>query len=141
MKVQPYLFFEGRCEEALQFYRSAIGAEIGMLMRFRESPKPSKMPLPSGSDDKIMHADFKVGGTQLLTSDGLCSGKSRLAGTSLALEAAAAASAERLFKALVEGGDVQLPIGKTFFSPAFGAITDRFGLTWMVMAAPSDATS
>lgn len=134
MKVQPYLFFEGRCEEALAFYQQAIGAQVGQLMRYGDSPDPPPPGMvPPGSENKVMHADFMVGETQLLASDGSCSGTPKLAGTTLALEAADVPETHRLFDALSKGGKVEMPMMKTFFSPAFGSVVDQFGLSWMVM--------
>lgn len=135
MQVQPYLFFEGRCEEALEFYKEVLGAEVGALMRFRDNPEPAYNP--PGSDDKIMHCEFTVGDTRLMASDGRCSGKPVSGGVSLALGVADAAAAGRLFNAIGDGGAVQMPLAKTFFSPAFGIVADRFGVSWMVNAPPS----
>jgi PhnB protein len=136
MEVQPYLFFEGRCEEALEFYRGALGAEVTALMRFRECPDP--MPpgmLPPGSEDKVMHAALRIGGATVMASDGRCSGQARFGGVSLSLSEPDEATADRFFAALAEGGQVQMPLGKTFFSPRFGMVADRFGVPWMVIVA------
>ena len=134
MKVQPYLFFDGRCEEALSFYRSALGATVGMLMRFKESPEPPPPGAhPPGSEDKILHASFRVGDAELMASDGHCSGQTNFKGFALSLTVADEAEADRRFNALAEGGSVQMPLAKTFFSPRFGMVTDRFGVMWMVM--------
>ena len=136
MEVQPYLFFEGRCEEALDFYRGALGAEVTALMRFRECPDP--MPpgmLPPGAEDKVMHAAFRVGGATVMASDGRCSGQARFGGVSLSVSVPDEATADRFFAALAEGGQVQMPLGKTFFSPRFGMVADRFGVSWMVIVA------
>lgn len=136
MNVQPYLFFDGRCEEALEFYRSALGAEVTMLMRNNESPEPPPPGMvPPGSENKILHASFRVGDTTLMASDGHCAGKPIFKGFSLSLTAANEAEAERLFGALGNGGQVQMPLTKTFFSPRFGMVTDRFGVPWMVSVA------
>ena len=134
MEVQPYLFFEGRCEEALEFYRGALGAEVTALMRFQECPDP--MPpgmLPPGAEDKVMHAVFRVGGATVMASDGRCSGQARFGGVSLSVSVPDEATADRFFAALAEGGQVQMPLGKTFFSPRFGMVADRFGVSWMVI--------
>lgn len=138
MIVQPYLCFEGRCAEALAFYQSAIGAEIEMSMRFDENPDPGGMAcgdgdMPQPPGDKILHASFRVGETQLMASDGMCSGNAKFEGISLSLTARDEAEADRLFGALGEGGQVLMPLGKTFFSPRFGMVTDRFGVCWMVI--------
>lgn len=134
MQVQPYLFFEGRCEEALAFYGKTIGAKIVDLMRFKDSPEPPRPDMcPPGSDDKVMHASFTIGETTVMASDGRASGQPNFQGFALSLLAADEAEAKRLFAAVGEGGQVQMPLGKTFFSPAFGMVTDRFGVLWMVL--------
>jgi len=130
--VQPYLFFGGRCEEALAFYRAALGAEVDMLMRFRESPDPPPPDvIPSGFEDKIMHAAFRIGSTVLMASDG-CEEAQRFSGFSLSLALPTADEAHRAFAALADGGQVQMPLGETFWSPCFGMLTDRFGIGWMI---------
>jgi PhnB protein len=134
MQVQPYLFFEGRCEEALAFYRGALGAEVTMLMRFKESPDPG-MVAP-GTGDKVMHASFRIGETTVLASDGRCQGPASFQGFALSLTVPNEAEAERLFGALGDGGQVQMPMTKTFFSLRFGMVADRFGVSWMVYVAP-----
>jgi PhnB protein len=134
MKVQPYLMFNGRTDEALAFYRKAVGAEVLMLMRFKEAPdQPPPGMVPPGYDDKVMHSCFRIGETELMASDGCAAGPAAFQGVSLSLTAATPAEAERLFDALADGGQVSMPMGKTFFSPAFGAVTDRFGVSWMVV--------
>ncbi len=130
MIVQPYLSFEGRCEEALEFYRHALGAEVTMMMRFKESPDPESCP--TGNGDKIMHVSFRIGDSELMASDGRCSGTPSFQGVWLSIAAADPAEAERLFDALAEGGQVQMPLARTFWSPAFGMVADRFGVSWMV---------
>ena len=134
MQVQPYLFLEGRCEEALAFYRGALGAEVTMLMRFKESPDPG-MVAP-GTEDKVMHASFRIGDTTVLASDGRCQGGPSFQGFALSLTVPNEAEAERLFGALGDGGQVQMPMTKTFFSPRFGMVGDRFGVSWMVYVTP-----
>lgn len=130
--VQPYLFFGGRCQEALEFYQSALGAEIEMLMRFRESPDPRpEGMLAPGFEDKVMHASFRVGGSTLMASDG-CGGQVKIEGVSLSLAVATEVEAERYFHALAEGGEVTMPLDKTFWSPRFGMVNDRFGVGWMI---------
>lgn len=137
MQVQPYLFFEGRCEEALEFYRQALDAQVDMLMRFKESPEaPPPGAVAPGSEDKVMHASFRIGDTTLMASDGGCSGRSGFQGVSLSLNLEEVAEAERRFAALAEGGEVQMPLGATFWSPAFGMVVDRFGVSWMVNVSP-----
>ena len=139
MQVQPYLFFEGRCEEALEFYKRTLDAQVIMLMRFKESPEPPNPEMcPPGSDDKILHCAFRIGASTLMGSDGSASGKPHFQGFGLSLEVPDAAKAEKLFNALKEGGQVQMPLSKTFFSPSFGMVTDRFGVMWMVMASASN---
>ena len=134
MKVQTYLFFDGRCEEAVEFYRKTIGAEVTMLMRFKDSPeKPSEGQRPPNSGDKVMHCSFKVADTEILASDGNCTGNPNLQGFSLALQVPSEPEAKRLFAALGDGGQVQVPMVKTFFSQSFGIVADRFGVSWMVL--------
>lgn len=137
MSIQPYLFFEGRCEEALEFYRGALGAEVTMLMRNKEAPEqPPPGMLPPGSENKVMHATFRVGDATVMASDGGCSGKPAFNGFSLSLTVRDEAEAKRRFDALAAGGQVRMPLGKTFFSPSFGMVVDRFGVGWMVYVAP-----
>ena len=139
MTVQPYLFFDGKCEEALEFYKSAIGAKVEMLMRFSENPdKPdlSHMGLPEGAENKVMHASFKVGDSLILASDGHCAGKPSFQGFGLTLGAKTDAEAEKLFAAVGQGGQVMMPLGKTFYASKFGMVTDRFGVLWMVITEP-----
>ncbi len=136
MQLTPYLFFDGRCEEALEFYKKTLGAKVEMMMRFKESPDP--MPpgmVPPGSENKIMHAAFKIGDTVVMGSDGRAQGQPKFEGFSLSISAKNEADADRLFAALGDGGKVQMPMGKTFFSPRFGMVADRFGVGWMVIVA------
>jgi PhnB protein len=133
MHIESYLFFNGRCEEAIEFYKRALGAEVVMMMRNKEAPeKPPPGMLPPGSDDKVMHATLRIGTSNLMLSDGRCDGKPVFNGFSLSLDAANEAEAERLFGALADGGTVQMPLAKTFWSPKFGMVADRFGVGWMV---------
>lgn len=136
MRLQPYLFFDGRCEEAVDFYRSRIGAEVTTLMRFKDSPEPPApgMVLP-GSENKVMHMSFRVGDTIVMASDGRCLGRPNFQGFSLSLTVSDTAEAERLFAALGLGGQVQMPLTKTFFSARFGMVADRFGISWMIIVA------
>jgi PhnB protein len=135
VQAQPYLFFDGRCEEAIEFYKKAIGAEVQMLMRWKDMPEPRPQPMP-GPADKIMHASLKIGDTGILASDGRCLGQPNFQGFALSLTAKDDAEAARLFHALAEGGQVQMPLAKTFFSSNFGMVADRFGVSWMVYVAP-----
>src|SRR5262252_2956714 len=139
MQIQPYVFFEGRCQEALEFYRRALGAEVTALMRFKESPDQTMVQ--PGSEDKVMHASFRVGDTTVFASDGGCGGAPTFQGFALSLTVPNAAEAERLFPALVDGGQVIMPLATTFFSPRFGMATDRFGVSWMVYVVPPGAVS
>jgi PhnB protein len=132
MKIEPYLFFDGRCEEAIEFYRRTLGAELVMMMRFKENPEPAMNP--PGSGEKVMHASFRVGNATVLASDGNCAGRPSFNGVSLSLTVPTAADAERKFAALAEGGQVQMPMGPTFFAPRFGMVADRFGVSWMIVA-------
>ena len=135
MQIQPYLFFDGRCEEALAFYRRTLGAEVTMLMRFRDNPEPPPDATPDHAD-KVMHASVRIGDTTVLASDGRCLGRPTFAGFSLSLTVADDAGAERLFAALADGGEVQMAMTRTFFSSRFGMVADRFGVSWMVLVAP-----
>ena len=133
MQIQPYLYFDGRCEEAIEFYRSALGAEVTMLMRNKDSPEaPPPGTLPAGSENKVMHASFRIGDSVVMASDGHCKGKPSFTGFSLTITVPDTATADRHFNALAEGGQVQMPLAKTFFSPRFGMVADRFGVPWMI---------
>jgi len=134
MQIQSYLFFEGRCEEALEFYRKALGAEVTMLMRYKDNPEPpEKSKVPPGSENKVMHASFRIGETTVMASDGLCQGKPSFQGFGLSLTVLNVAEADRKFAALADGGQVRMPLAKTFFSPRFGMVADRFGVLWMII--------
>jgi PhnB protein len=134
MQVQPYLFFDGRCEEAIEFYRKALGAEVTMLMRFKDCPEPAQPGMVTpGTENKVMHASLKIGDATVMASDGRCTGPMHFQGFALSLDAANDAEAERLFAALGDGGQVQMPLTKTFFASSFGMVADRFGATWMVI--------
>ncbi len=133
--LQPYLFFGGRCEEAIEFYRRGLGAELEMLMRHNESPDaPPPGMLQPGFENKVMHASLRIGGAVLMMSDG-CDDKSHFDGFRLSLSLPTEADAQKAFAALADGGDVQMPLTKTFWSPCFGMVTDRFGVGWMVTVA------
>lgn len=133
MNIQAYLYFNGRCEEAVEFYRAALGAQVEMMMRMSDSPEPPPAGvLPPGSEHKVMHAAMKVGDSYLLASDGMAAGPSNFAGFNLSLQMPDAATANRVFAALADGGTVQMPLGKTFWSPLFGIVKDRFGVPWMI---------
>jgi PhnB protein len=137
MQVQPYVFFDGRCEEALEFYRKALGAEVTALLRFKDGPQPAQPGMvPPGAENKVMHANFRVGDTQIMASDGRCTGKPSFQGFSLSLALSDDAEAERLFAALGDGGQVQMPLSKTFFASRFGMVADRFGVSWMLVVMP-----
>ena len=133
MQVQPYLFFDGRCDEALEFYKKAIDAKVDMLMRYKDAPDQSM--ISPGSKDKVMHAQFEVGDTKVLASDGRNTGKPKFDGFALAISANSEADADKMFAALVEGGQVVLAMHKTFFSPRFGMLADQFGVRWMILVA------
>ncbi len=134
MNVQPYVFFDGKCEEALEFYKSAVGAKVDMVMRFKEAPPEMQSQMSPGSKDKVMHAAFKIGDTQILASDGQCNGKPNFQGFSLTINAASDAEADKLFAALGKGGKVTQPMSETFFASRFGMLADKFGVNWMVLA-------
>jgi PhnB protein len=136
MQIEPYLFFEGRTEEALEFYKSRLGAKVEFLMRYKDNPDPKYNPPNSG--EKVMHSCFRIGDTQVMASDGNCTGKPSFQGFSLTFNAADEADAKRRFDSLAEGGQVNLPLSETFFAKSFGMVADRFGLNWMVMAGPKN---
>jgi PhnB protein len=133
MLILPYLNFDGRCEEALEFYKKALGAEVTMLMRYGENPEPPPPgTMTPGTENKVMHSSFRVGDTTVMASDGHCKGEPKFQGVTLNLTLNSVAEADRIFNALADGGKVNMPLDKTFFSPRFGMLTDRFGLGWMI---------
>jgi len=132
-QVQPYLFFDGKCEEALDFYKSALGAKVEMMMRFKDNPDPQPGMCAPGAENKVMHAAFHIGDTLVMASDGMAGGKPEFKGFSLSVNAADEKQADKLFDALGKGGKVTMPMSKTFFSPRFGMVTDKFGVGWMVI--------
>ena len=134
MQIEPYLFFEGRTEEALEFYKQKLGAQIDAVIRYKENPQPKYNP--PNSDDKVMHSLFRIGDAKVMASDGNCSGKPSFQGFSLTFNAKDEADARKRFDALAEGGQVNMPLGETFFAKSFGMVADRFGVNWMVMAGP-----
>lgn len=134
MLVQPYLFFDGRCEQAVEFYQQALGAKLEMLMRYKDAPeKPPEGMVAPGSDNKILHCSFRIGETEIMASDSCDGSAPKFDGFTLSITVESAADAERLFRALSEGGKVTMPLGRTFFSPCFGMASDRFGVHWMVI--------
>ena len=137
MNVQPYLFFDGRCEEALTFYGKALGAEVTALLRFKDNPEPQGGP-PNVQPDKVMHARLRIGDTVIFAGDGMCRGTNHFDGFGLSLTVADEAEADRMFNGLLDGGKVVMPLGKTFFSPRFGMVCDKFGVNWMVYVAPAE---
>ena len=138
MQVQPYLNFEGRADEAINFYRNALGAEVTALMRFKDSPQPPLRPVPPGTDNKVMHFSLRIGDSTVMASDGRCLGQPTFQGFGLSLTVGDEAEADRIFGALSDGGQVQVPLAKTFFSPRFGMVADRFGVCWMVIVEPRE---
>jgi PhnB protein len=133
MQVQPYLFFNGRSEEAADFYRRALGAEVTMLMRWKDCPEPQQPGMATpGSENKVMHMALRIGDTTVLASDGQCQGQQSFQGFALSLTVPNESEADRKFAALADGGQVRMPLAKTFFSPSFGMLADRFGVSWMV---------
>jgi PhnB protein len=131
MPVQPYLLFNGRCDEAIEFYQKALGAEVMMLMRFKQAPDPSM--IQPGNAEKVMHARLRIGDAIVLMSDGMCTGEQKFEGFSLTLGTPSTEEVDRAFNALSEGGEVRMPLHKTFFSPRFGMLTDKFGVGWIVL--------
>ncbi len=130
--IQPYLFFNGRCDEAIALYQRALGAEVVMMMRHKDAPEPSPMPLPPGTENKVMHAALNIGGAIVMASDGMNSGVAEFKGFSLSLAYPTEAEAQRAFAALADGGRIDMPLGKTFWSACFGMVTDRLGVQWMI---------
>lgn len=135
MRIEPYLFFEGRCAEAVDFYRKAIGAEVVALLHFRDSPDPAMMA--PGMEDKVMHACLRVGDATVMASDGRCEGGPAFQGFALTLNVRDEAEADRLFEALADGGKATMPLAQTFFARRFGMLTDRFGVAWMIVLPAS----
>ena len=131
MQIQTYLYFDGRCDEAIEFYRRTLGAEVAMLMRFKDCPDQGM--ITPGTENKVMHASLHIGDTVVLASDGTCSGQKAFQGFALTITASDDAEAKRLFSALGDGGQVQMPLDKTFFASSFGMLADRFGVSWMVI--------
>ena len=140
MPVQPYLFFDGQCEQAIDFYKKAVGAEVQMLMRFKDNPDSGNAGCaggPTPPPDAVMHATLTIGGSTILVSDGMATGTPKFDGFSLSLTVANEAAADKAFNALVaDAGRVNMPLGKTFFSPRFGMLADKFGVHWMIYVAP-----
>jgi len=144
MHTQIYLFFDGRTEEALDFYKKTLGIEVGMLMRFKDNPDFKDNPnaandpgcAPNGNPNAVMHSAFTLGGQNIMASDGYAKGNPEFKGFSLTLAVKSEAEADKLFAALSDGGKVEMPLGKTFFSPRFGVLQDKFGVSWMVMVEP-----
>jgi PhnB protein len=135
--VQPYLTFSGRCDEAVEFYRRAIGAEVTALIRFKDSPQPPPPGvIPENWNNKVMHASLRIGSTEFMASDGCSSGKPGFEGFSLSLSLPTVDQVKRAFAALSDGGQVKMPLNKTFFSASFGTLTDRFGVSWLVLVTP-----
>ncbi|HEV2329579.1 MAG TPA: VOC family protein [Verrucomicrobiae bacterium] len=137
--IEPYLFFEGRGEEAIEFYKRSLGAEVDMLMRYKESPEPPPPGCAPPDTNKIMHASVRIGGKSVMMSDGRCSGKPNFDGFALSLSVPTETEAEKKFKALSDGGQAMMPLTKTFFAKSFGMVKDRFGVHWMVIAHADSA--
>ena len=135
VSIQPYLSFGGRCEEAIEFYRKALGAEVRMMMRFKEAPE-KQTDMPECFQDKIMHASLQIGDSVLMASDGRCEGAQAFEGFSISIQLADEAEAERVFAALSDGGLVTMPLEQTFWAPKFGMLQDRFGVGWMINVMP-----
>jgi PhnB protein len=133
MQVQPYLDFSGRCEEAVEFYKKALGAKVEVLMRFKDSPEPPPPGCPPSDPNKVMHVTMKIGQATVMASDGMMQGKPEFKGISLSLDAEDESHARKLFEGLSEGGKVTMPLTKTFFAKSFGMVADKFGVHWMVI--------
>lgn len=137
MEIKTYLDFNGRCEEAIEFYKKTLGAQVNMIMRFREAPEAGEgcAGVPPNSENKVMHSSLRIGNTEIMATDGFCQGQPEFKGFSLTHEVSDEAEADRVFAALGAGGQVQMPLAKTFFSPKFGMVADKFGVSWMVLVA------
>lgn len=140
MQVQPYLFFEGRCDEAVEFYKKTLGAKVNMRMTFKENPEADKASPGcqpgAGTEDKVMHMEFQIGDSVIMASDGRCSNQPNFQGFGLSINYSDKAAVEKAFNGLKEGGQVVMPLDKTFFADQFGMVTDRFGIMWMLLTAP-----
>ena len=134
MPVEPYLNFDGRCEEAIEFYKKALGAEVVMLMRVSDSPEQPPGGITPGTENKIMHSTLRIGGTNVMASDGYCKSSAEFKGITLSLAVSDDAAADRAFNALSDGGQIHMPLSKTFFASRFGMVADRFGVPWMIIA-------
>ena len=135
--VQPYLFFDGKCEEAIEFYKKGLGAQVNMLMRFKDSPEPPKPGCEPSDMNKVMHAQFQIGDTVIMASDGRATGKPNFEGFALSLTVPTEGDADKAFAALANGGKVEMPLAKTFFSARFGMVADKFGVFWMILVRPN----
>lgn len=133
MNIDPYLCFNGRTDEAIEFYKSALGAKVNMLMRFKDAPEQCPGGFPREVLDKVMHADLSIGSSKILVSDGRCQPDGKFSGITLSLRVTTDAEAEQRFNALAERGSITMPLGKTFFASTFGMLTDRFGVSWIVL--------
>jgi len=133
MPVEPYLNFDGRCEEAIEFYKKALGAEVLMMIRVSDSPEKPPGGITPGTENKIMHATLRIGGSNVMASDGYCKSSAEFKGITLSLGVKDEAAADKAFNALAECGQVHMPLSKTFFSPRFGMVADKFGVPWMVI--------
>jgi PhnB protein len=136
MQVQPYLSFDGRCEEAIEFYKAGLGAQVVMLVRFKDHPEPKPPGMLKETENKIMHAAVRIGDSTVFVSDGRCQGQAKFSGISMSLTTSTDDEARRSFDALADGGTVNMPLAQTFFSSSFGTVTDRFGVSWMVLVTP-----
>ncbi len=140
MRVEPYLDFNGRCDEALEFYKKAIGAEVTFVMRFKDAPASHGPGTPTpGTENKVMHSSLRIGDTTVMATDGHCKGTLSFTGVSLSLSASTDAQAAKLFAGLSDGGKVYVPMSKTFFASSFGMVADRFGVMWMIIAGQQGA--
>jgi PhnB protein len=137
--IQPYLFLDGKCEEAIEFYKKALGAEVNMLMRYQDSPEPPPPGCGPQDPNKVMHAQIQIGETVIMASDGRATGNPKFEGFALSLSVRTEADADRAFNALAKGGKVEMPLAKTFFSAKFGMVADKFGVFWMVLVTPNPA--
>ncbi|MCU4654826.1 VOC family protein [Roseibacterium sp. SDUM158016] len=132
MHATPYVFFDGTCAEAMAFYAETLKADPPIIMRMADMPPEDQANMEGLSADAVMNAMLKKGDFELMASDGAPWESVGMAGCSIHLALDSVAEAHRVFEAFAEGGEVRMPMGATFWTPAFGTVTDRFGIRWMV---------
>lgn len=131
MKIDPYLNFDGNCEEAIRFYEKTLGGKIQMMMTYDQAP-PGDNPTPKGWEKKIMHVSMTLGNVTLMASDAPPGHFSPMQGLFVSLAPDSKAQAEKIYNALADKGNVLMPFQQTFWAEGFGMVVDRFGTPWMV---------